>query len=131
VKSGIEGLQAERARRSQEARAMADEELLCRIPVLAEGTTVEQKPVLGNGEFVMGAVICGPKIFEDVPASAAVAALAERVDGQTTLGEIAASLARGGADDVRTRLERVAVDASRILFTEGIIKEFRDSEGKP
>jgi hypothetical protein len=131
VKSGIEGLQAERALRSREARAIADDDLLCRVPVLAEGTSVEQKPVLGNGEFVMGAVICGPKLFEDVPASAAVAALAERIDGRATLGEIAESLADGGAAEVRAKLERVAVDASRILFTEGIIRAFRVPGGEP
>jgi hypothetical protein len=60
-----------------------------------------------------------------------VAALAERIDGQATLGEIAGSLSEGAGEDVRAKLQRVAVDASRILFTEGIIKAFRDPEEKP
>ena len=124
VAAGIRAIQVERVRRSEKARAIANAELLRRIPVLTEGMTVEHKPVLGKGEFVKGAVICGPQQAEDVPVSAAVAALAARIDGRTSLGEIASSLAPGSETEVRAKLERVAVDASRILFTEGVIEAF-------
>ena len=127
-REAISAVESSRASRSGQLSAMEVETryqtVLASVPLVADGVRVEQRPILGEGEFVMGHVISGGPGVEPVPVSATVAAVVARFDGQTSVADVVTDLA--GADaDVIERLAPIAARAAEVLYIDGLIAELR------
>ena len=94
-------------------------------PLLADGVTVERKPVIGEGEFVWGFVVQTPGHPEGAPCSSLVAVLVSLIDGKTPVGELLARLSSGTEQEQRDQVERAVLDSLTILYVEGAIEDLQ------
>ena len=122
----VEGVRAvERARAERTARlssgSLTQDALLAAVPHLAPGALLERKPVVAEGEFVWGHVLTTPDRPEGMPCSDLVGALVSRIDGLATVAEILAALCHPYPDDRRPQIAAAALNALRILYTDGAI----------
>ena len=92
-----------------------------RRPLRAPGVAVEQRAVLGDGQFVWGDVIVAPERDDAVPCSPLVTALMQRADCALTLAELANALTpnAGSRDAVLASL----CAAAELLYVDGLIAE--------
>ena len=128
--AGIRQVEAERVQRGEwftrsVAAVSTPAALLAVIPVLAAEARVEPRPVLADGEFVMGHVLITAGYPEGTPTSPFVAALVSRLDGRTTLGAILGDFLAAGASNEDGRLEQTLLNALRILYVDGTVTEMR------
>jgi flavin-dependent dehydrogenase len=101
--------------------AIAGHELAAATLRLAEGVHLEQRPVLGEGEFVWGQTLITAGHPEGTPCSAFVATLLSLLDGRTPAGDAIARLA-AGQDEVRAaQIARTALAALEILYVDGTL----------
>ena len=126
----VEGVRAvERARAERTARlapgSVTQDALLAAVPHLAPGALLERKPVVAEGEFVWGHVLTTPDRPEGMPCSDLVGALVSRIDGRATVAEILAALCHPYPADRRPQIATAALNALRILYTDGAIAEMR------
>ena len=122
----VEGVRAvERARAERTARlspdAVTQDALLAAVPRLAPGAVLERKPIVAEGEFVWGHVLTTPDRPEGMPCSDLVGALVSRIDGRATVAHILADLCHPYPDDRRPQIAAAALNALRILYTDGAI----------
>lgn len=125
----------EQAERDREARQQALLPVMLRepaavaafersVPRLAGGATLERKPVVGAGEFVLAEVLTSAEHPEGAPLSPFVARLVAEVDGQRTVGEVLAAALGGVSERDAAKLVPQALSALRILYIDGAIAEF-------
>ena len=122
----VEGVRAvERARAERTAHLAPDsvtqDDLLAAVPRLAPGAVLERKPVVAEGEFVWGHVLATPDRPEGMPCSDLVGALVSRIDGRATVADILAALCHPYPADRRPHIATAALNALRILYTDGAI----------
>lgn len=124
VTEGVRAVEGERALRRELVTSLTGDELFGRVPVLAPGTCIERKPVLGDGEFAWGQVIAMPG-RPDVPVSPLVAALAASIDGRAPLRTLVERLAATAGPGQGAAVAELAASAAGILYADGIITELR------
>ena len=122
----VEGVRAvERARAERTARlapgSVTQDALLAAVPRLAPGAVLERKPIVAEGEFVWGHVLTTPDRPEGMPCSDLVGALVSLIDGRATVADILADLCHPYPDDRRPQIAAAALNALRILYTDGAI----------
>ena len=128
---GVAAVEQERARRTEQVAGLIDNAwpsrspLLDLTPALAEGVSLERKPVIGEGQFEWGAVISSPSRPQGVQVSTAVAALAHRIDGRQSVRALLDGLLEGVPDPQRQQLLPGLLTALRILYIDGIIEHLR------
>ena len=93
------------------------------VPRLDTGVRVERKPILAEGEFVWGYVLCTAGYPEGTPCSGLVARLVSLIDGVTSVGALFAKLSEGREADARAVIERSALVALQILYVDGTIAD--------
>ena len=98
------------------------------VPRLADGVVAERAPVLGAGEFEWGEVLRGGPLAQDLPVSAAVAAVVRLIDGRRSVADLATTLAAGMEEDAAARAMRVALDAVGILFVDGVVESLEAAQ---
>ena len=126
----VEGVRAvERARAERTSRlapgSVTQDALLTAVPRLAPGAVLERKPIVAEGEFVWGHVLTTPDRPEGMPCSNLVGALVSRIDGRATVADILADLCHPYPDDCRPQIAAAALNALRILYTDGAVAELR------
>lgn len=126
--ANVRAVESERTRRRAEFRRLRrdDSALESAIPQPAPGLSVERKPVLGAGEFVWGDVITCAERSDETPCSPLIVTMLSLVDGRRSLGEIAALLAEGPERRERERIARHVVDATGVLYVDGLIAALRN-----
>jgi flavin-dependent dehydrogenase len=95
------------------------------VPRLAAGARVERQPVLAEGEFVWGYVLCTAGYPEGTPCSGLIARLVSLMDGDTTVGELLAKLSAGREAGERASIARSALAALQILYVDGTIADLQ------
>jgi flavin-dependent dehydrogenase len=95
------------------------------VPRLTAGARVERKPVLAEGEFVWGYVLCTAGYPEGTPCSGLIARLVSLMDGDTTVGELLAKLSAGREAGERASIARSALAALQILYVDGTIADLQ------
>ena len=118
---------AQRQKRAAELRSNGDSDGRLRLltPLLADGVTVERKPVIGEGEFVWGFVVKTPGHPEGAPCSSLVAVLVSLIDGKTSVGQLLARLSSGAEQEQRDQVERAVLDSLMILYVEGAVDDLQ------
>ena len=91
------------------------------VPKLSPGVRIERKPVLGQGRFDWGQVICGPGQSQGTPCSPLVALLVSMIDGETPVAAILESMGRGRQPDQAQQISQSALAALGILYVDGSI----------
>ena len=88
-------------------------------PVRAAGVAIEQRAVLGDGQFEWGEVIVAQGRDDPVPCSALVSALVRHADGVRSLDDIAAAV----VPDVALRHAALAslCAAAEVLYVDGLL----------
>ena len=112
-------VEAERRRRSELLRTL---DVAASVPRLAEGVSLERKPVIGEEKFEWGAVVSSPSRPQGAPISLAVAALLQRLDGKRSAAAVIDDLLEGVAEEQREGLRRGLLTAIGVLFIDGIIE---------
>ncbi len=125
----VEADRALRQGRAAELRCSGDGDTLLRqlTPVLAEGVTVERKPIVGQGEFVWGYAVKTPGHPEGAPCSGLVAVLVSLIDGKTPVGDLLARLSSGTEPEQKDQIERAVLDSLAILYVEGAVEDLQGS----
>lgn len=100
--------------------ARAGTDVLQRCPRTAEGVQVVMKPLLADGQFVMGYALISAARPEGVPCSEFVRALVACCDGTTPVTEVARQL--GGASADSAQLLQATLDTVSILTVEGMLE---------
>ena len=90
-------------------------------PRRAFGVRIEQRAVLGAGQFEWGEVICSAERDDPVPCSALVSALIRGADGTQTLRKLAADIAPEPALQAKALAGLCA--ASEVLFIDGLLAQ--------
>ena len=118
---------AQRQQWAAELRSNGDSDGRLRLltPLLADGVTVERKPVIGEGEFVWGFVVKTPGHPEGAPCSSLVAVLVSLIDGKTSVGQLLARLSSGAEQEQRDQVERAVLDSLMILYVEGAVDDLQ------
>ena len=118
---------AQRQERAAELRANGDSDGRLRLltPLLADGVTVERKPVIGEGEFVWGFVVKTPGHPEGAPCSSLVAVLVSLIDGKTPVAELLGKLCGGADREQRGQIEKAVLDSMMILYVEGAVDDLQ------
>ncbi|MBI5948307.1 MAG: tryptophan 7-halogenase [Chloroflexi bacterium] len=93
------------------------------IPHLAAGAVLEERPVIGEGEFVMSHVLTTTAHPEGAPLSPFVARVVALIDGRRTVAALLAALAEGLPPESAAKAVPHAVSAIRILYSDGAIAE--------
>jgi flavin-dependent dehydrogenase len=123
---GVRMLEAERAARRARVEAAPDIEAYTRVvPVLAQGSKVERKPVIGEGEFLWGYVLSSEDRPEGVPLSGFVATLLSQVDGEKTVQQVLEALTEERSPATTQRVLDNIVRTLRILYVDGAVEELR------
>ena len=128
---GIREVEAARERRQarfQETVSGAEPEqgwLHAWAPRLSEGSRLERKPLLGDGEFQWGEVLITPERPEGIPCGGLVAAMLSLVDGRATVAEILGRLMAGEEQSQADQVAGNVLAALRILYVEGAVEEWR------
>ena len=112
-------VEVERRRRSDLLRTL---DVASAVPRLAEGASLERKPVIGEEKFEWGAVVASPSRPQGAPISLAVAALLQRLDGKRTAAAAIDDLLEGVPADQRSALAQGMLTAVGVLFVDGIIE---------
>ena len=130
--AGVRTVESDREARRQAVHELrtsdAGAKYFSAVPRLASGVRVERSPVLGAGEFEWGEVVRGGPLTHDLPVSGAVAAVVRLIDGRRSMADIAGALADGLEGDAAVAAARVALDASAILFVDGIVESLTSVE---
>ena len=109
-------------RRATLDQANRDPEAIYRsVPKLSPGVRIERKPVLGQGRFDWGQVICGPGQSQGTPCSPLVALLVSMIDGETPVAAILESMGRGRQPGQAQQISQSALAALGILYVDGSI----------
>ena len=118
---------AQRQQWAAELRSNGDSDGRLRLltPLLADGVTVERKPVIGEGEFVWGFVVKTPGHPEGAPCSSLVAVLVSLIDGKASVGQLLARLSSGAEQEQRDQVERAVLDSLMILYVEGAVDDLQ------
>jgi len=95
------------------------------VPRLAAGVQVERKPILAEGEFVWGSVLCTAGYPEGTPCSGLVARLVSLIDGASSVVDLFNKLSAGRKADERALIERSALAALQILYVDGTIADLQ------
>ena len=124
----VHQVEADRARRSSRWReavstAQGQQQLISAVPCLAEGASVQRKPVLGAGEFVWGYTLTTRGQPEGTPCSNLVAQLVSRMDGAATVGQLMAQLGALVQTDRIEDLQRSVLATLQILYVDGTVEE--------
>jgi halogenation protein CepH len=127
----LEGVHEVESRRAGRRAALAsafsggiDRALLARLaPRLAGGARLERKPVLGEGEFVLGDVLTTDVHPEGIPISPLVAHAVALIDGRRSVADLLAVLATEFASVAPERLAAAVLPALQILYADGAIAE--------
>jgi len=121
----VRKVETERLARTEWLTALAGDpqrnQLLNAVPRLAEGVTVEQKPVLAEGEFVRGHVMNTVSQPEGTPCSPIVAAVIAAVDGQSSISDIVDSLGQHLDQAGHAQLEEAVSRTIEILYVDGTV----------
>ena len=127
---GVVAVEQERQRRTSQAAGWIDSAwpnrspMLELVPVLADGVSLERKPVIGEGQFEWGAVITSRSRPQGAQVSTAVAALVQRIDGRKSVRELMDDLLQGVPEPTRNQLTPGLLTALRILYIDGIIEHW-------
>ena len=128
---GVAAIETERARRDAEMVRLIDSAwpdrspMLDAVPTLASGVTLARKPVVGDGQFEWGAVVTSHTRPQGAPISMLIAALATRIDGQSTVRELLDDLLEGVDTQQRAQLLPGLLTALRVLYVDGMISDWR------
>ena len=128
---GVREVEAARDRRQarfQEIFAAAEPDqgwLHTWAPRLSDGSRMERKPLLGDGEFQWGNVLITPERPEGIPCGGLVAAMLSLVDGRATVAEILGRLMAGVEQSQVDQVAGNVLAALRILYVEGAVEEWR------
>jgi flavin-dependent dehydrogenase len=95
--------------------------LLHAVPQLADGVTVQRRPVIAAGEFVWGDVLITTGYPEGLPCSRLVALLVTLIDGQRSLAELLALLVASTEAPPRQHLTTGVLATIEILYIDGTI----------
>ena len=129
--SSVKEVESERAARRARwdeaiARAGAGEGgLLQAIPRLSAGVEIKHKAVLGEGEFVWGAVLTTVSQPEGTPSSGLVARLVSMIDGNASVGQLLTSMRSQGDPSQAELLDRSVLTTLQILFVDGTIESLK------
>ncbi|MDA0263059.1 MAG: FAD-dependent oxidoreductase [Chloroflexi bacterium] len=122
----VRTVESERQARTGWLAALAGDpqrnQLLNAIPRLAEGVAVQRKPVLAEGEFVLGHVLNTVSQPEGTPCSPLVAAVIGEVDGQRSVADIVDSLGQHLNQTGHAQLEEAVSRTIEILFVDGTVQ---------
>ena len=127
---GVAEVEQERERRAGAVAGLIDAErpewssLLDLVPTLAEGVSLERKPVVGVGEFEWGAVVSSPRRPQGAPISLVVARLVQGIDGQHTSREVIDEMLERVPSEQREQLLPGLLSALRVLYVDGMIARF-------
>ena len=99
------------------------QQLLAVVPRLADGASIQRKPVLGTGEFVWGYTLTTNSQPEGTPCSNLVAQLVSRIDGVATVGQLMAQLGSLVEVDRIEDLQRNVLATLQILYVDGTVDE--------
>jgi hypothetical protein len=91
------------------------------VPLMAPGTCVRRKPVLGSGEFEWGEALVSASNPAGVPCSSLVSAMLRLIDGSRSVEAIVGRLAETSG----AALEAVrppVLTALRVLYLEGAVE---------
>jgi flavin-dependent dehydrogenase len=125
--ASIKQVEAERAAHAAEAEAALLHPGMTRtaayraVPHLKPGVSVQRKPVLTAGEFVLGTVLVTEGHPEGLPCSPLVARLVGGMDGRRSLGELIQALGRDVIPERQEQLEDSVLATLRILYVDGTI----------
>ena len=134
---GVAAVEQERERRDAEMARLIDTALpnrspmLDAVPSLADGVTLARKPIVGDGQFEWGAVISSASRPQGAPISTLIAALASRIDGIRTVGDLFDDLLDGIDEQQRAQLLPGLLTALRVLYVDGMIAQWRESHLPP
>jgi hypothetical protein len=95
------------------------------VPRLVKGASLERKPVIADGEFRWGYVLATPSRPEGTECSSFVAIMLSRINGQTSVEGLLASLMGESAPAQRAQIEASALAALEVLYVEGAIAELQ------
>lgn len=118
---------AHRQKWAAELRSNGDSDgrLKLLTPLLADGVTVERKPVIGEGEFVWGFAVKTPGHPEGAPCSSLVAVLVSLIDGKTPVAALLEKLCGGADREQRGQIEKAVLDSLMILYVEGAVDDLQ------
>lgn len=119
-------VEAERTQRRANLEAQADTlgaAFVDTTPHLAQGVSIERKPVLAEGEFVWSYVITTASQPEGTPCSGLVAKLVSLVDGRTSVAGLMAKLCEGLNENLHVQVQSSVAAALQILYVDGAIDE--------
>ena len=126
--SSVQQVEADRAQRSSRWRdvistVQCQQQLLSAVPRLADGASIQRKPVLGAGEFVWGYTLTTNSQPEGTPCSNLVAQLVSRIDGAATVGQLMTQLGALVEADRIEDLQRSVLATLQILYVDGTVDE--------
>ena len=105
------------------------ESLIDATPALDAGIVAERQPVLGQGKFEWGHAIVSPAHPEGVPCSQLVAELVKRIDGTTSVRDVAASMVSELGATAGPALDGALATAAGILYIDGTIADLGVARG--
>jgi flavin-dependent dehydrogenase len=129
--SSVKEVESERAIRISRwdeaiSRARAGEDgLLQAVPRLSAGVEIQRKAVLGEGEFVWGAVLTTVSQPEGTPSSGLVARLVSMIDGDASVGQLLTAMRSQGDPSQADLLDRSVLTTLQILFVDGTIESLK------
>lgn len=127
---GVAAVERDRRRRTRAANGLIDAErpewsaMLDLRPILAEGVSLERKPVVGAGKFEWGAVVSSPSRPQGAPISLLVARLLQGLNGERTAREVIDEILEGTTAEQRAQLLPGLLTALRVLHVDGTVARF-------
>ena len=119
----VRATEEERERRQRDVDALASR-IGDAVPLLAEGVAVVVEPVFEGGEFVRGYVIRTASRPAGVQVSPVIGEAVKLIDGERSIAELAAELARAHGLE-HSQVAGAVASAAGILYVDGVIAELR------
>ena len=121
-------VEAQRLKRQQRFAALRQADpgltrLMHTVPRLADGVTVQHKPVIAAGEFIRGEVLITAGYPEGLPCSRLVARMVALINGQRSVTDLLANLCATAETAEHEQIAAGALAALEILYIDGTIAD--------